>query len=373
MFAKKIIIVGCYGFKNTGDEVILASLVSSLKKLSPDMEITVFSGDPEYTQAVHKVDSVTRIVKFPCIFKDFFKRITSIKNCNLLIIGGGGLYNDTWHIVPYGSLEILTAKIFRKKIVICGVDVGPYKYRISQVLAKFFLNAADLVTVRSKGSIEELKKLGVNGIEVADLALLIERGNKKRAQELIESSDIPSENLVGISLRQLEKIGKVLNIVSIAKTLDKFVELTDKNLLFIPFQFTADISVSREIINLMKNKRKIYLWDRESDFMEINDIISKLDFMVGMRLHSIVLASINEVPFLAISYYPKVKNFCEMFTEVLPYVELQHIENSDNFCSALLKSYRNRKKYKEIISSNLEILREKATTNIEVIRKILEE
>jgi len=371
---KRVIILGCYGFRNTGDEAILSGLINSLKKVFPHIEITVFSGDPEYTKATHKVDAVNRIEKFPCIFKDFLKRIRYIKNCNLLIIGGGGLYNDIWHKMPYGFIELVFAKMFNKKVAICGVDIGPYHSTISKILAKFFFNMVDLITVRSKGSMKELRNMRINALESADLAFLIKGGDKNKAEELLKDNKIPTENLIGISMTsiQLEKRGKSLNFISIAKTLDKFLESTDKSLLFIPFQYQQDIEISRKIINLMENRKKVYLWDKDSNFIEINDIISNLDFMIGMRLHSNILAAINEIPFLAISYNPKVKNFCEMFTEILPYLELQDIKSSDNFYNMLIKTYQNRKKFKEIISSDIQFLMEKASTTIKVLSGIID-
>ena len=44
---KKICISGYYGFNNFGDETILKILIDNLKQINPEINITVFSSNPE--------------------------------------------------------------------------------------------------------------------------------------------------------------------------------------------------------------------------------------------------------------------------------------------------------------------------------------
>jgi len=369
-----VVIVGFYGHKNTGDEAILASLIGFLKNIDYSIKITVFSANPSYTKSVHGVDAIKRVVKFPEFFEALFKRLSYIRKCNLLIVGGGGLYNDNWHIIPYGTVEILIAKIFNKKIVIAGVEIGPYRHNISKILTRFVLKLSNMVIVRSRGSKDYLDKLKVDGLESADLTFLLDRGNQERGKKILVNNNIPTNKIVGICVRGLENSPKrKLNIQAIGKCLDEFIESNKVNLLFLPFQYPEDNKISQQLIEIMKNKNKIYFLNKELMYNEINDIICNLDFLIGMRLHSIIFAANNNIPFFAISYHLKVKNFCEMFTEVLPYVELDDIKEFKDFYGPLMKAYRNRKKFKEIISSDIQFLMEKAGITIKVLSDIIDD
>ena len=81
---KRIVLSGYYGFKNFGDEAILSVLI---KRLQKDKNIiTVISSDPEYTKSLHS--GIKSIKTF-----DFRKIIGSIYKSDILISGGGSLYN----------------------------------------------------------------------------------------------------------------------------------------------------------------------------------------------------------------------------------------------------------------------------------------
>ena len=82
----KILLSGYYGFDNAGDEAVLYAILQSLRKAIPDGEITVLSNQPEQTEAQYKVRAVDRWNK-----KALYREV---KNCDLLISGGGSLLQD---------------------------------------------------------------------------------------------------------------------------------------------------------------------------------------------------------------------------------------------------------------------------------------
>lgn len=364
----KVLILGYYGFRNTGDEAMLNALIKHLRAFSK--EICVFSGDPKYTSTLHNVSSVKRSLKFPGIAKELLSRVRTIKQCDIMIIGGGSLFNDKWHIFPFGLYEATWCKIFGKKIIVCGVDVGPYNSFLAKIMAKLFFKAIDGIAVRTKGSSRELKKLKIeNHLIATDLAFLNERGNKDNGKKLLLNNNIPVKNLVGVSLRHYKGITEK-NISEIARSLDLFIQNTNANLLFIPFQYHLDIGICNKTINMMESRDKVYLWDRESDFREIIDIMSVLDFMIGMRLHSLIFSAINEVPFLGIAYHLKVVNFCKMFYPNMPYILFENILHTD-FSELLLKTYKEKEKYKSILLNSLPLFKRKSKINITLIESLL--
>ena len=79
-----IAISGYYGFENFGDEAILSVLAKELK--SRGHNVTVFSKNPRFTSAKLGVNSV-----YTFSLKSI---INTLKNCDVLISGGGSLLQD---------------------------------------------------------------------------------------------------------------------------------------------------------------------------------------------------------------------------------------------------------------------------------------
>jgi len=51
----KVALKGYYGMGNMGDEAILSVIIKRLRRANPNIEIFVFSKDPEETKRLHNV------------------------------------------------------------------------------------------------------------------------------------------------------------------------------------------------------------------------------------------------------------------------------------------------------------------------------
>lgn len=56
----QLVLSGYYGFHNIGDEAILQSIIKSLKKEIPNIQLVVMSNDPDYTREMYDVEAVDR-------------------------------------------------------------------------------------------------------------------------------------------------------------------------------------------------------------------------------------------------------------------------------------------------------------------------
>ncbi|HEY4562389.1 MAG TPA: polysaccharide pyruvyl transferase family protein, partial [Thermoanaerobaculia bacterium] len=86
----RILIGGYYGHGNAGDEAILAGMLDALRALRPGLEVTVASGDPARTTAEHGVRAVAA--------GDLPALIAAVAASDLVVLGGGGLFQDYWPV-----------------------------------------------------------------------------------------------------------------------------------------------------------------------------------------------------------------------------------------------------------------------------------
>src|SRR3954471_14776682 len=85
----RIGITGSYGGLNLGDEAILQSMLTELRREIPGCEISVFSRDAEDTKKRHQVDRSIPVRKLSR------SEVTpEIERLDLLLFGGGGILYD---------------------------------------------------------------------------------------------------------------------------------------------------------------------------------------------------------------------------------------------------------------------------------------
>ena len=367
----KIMISGYYGFNNTGDEAILTSMVRAFKEKIPQIKIVTLSKNPLQTSRSYDINSINRL--------NLIKILICLRDTNLFISGGGGLLQDStgkgWSTLYYLGL-IFIARMFSVPIMIYAQGIGPINKQVNKRLIKWILNKVDLITVRDSSSKELLENLGVvsSSIHVnSDAAFLLK---KRQAFDVINKYPHIKEimcsdnySTIGISVRDCNKVNKDLKGV-FAKLADDLIERFKVKIVFLPFKFNEDIYISEEIISLMKNKTQIKILKDKLEPEELLSILSHLSLMVGVRLHSIIFSTIANIPFIAINYDPKVKNFVESLC--LPELLLESDNISLKTVKEKIKYIReNKDKIDRILLEKTKILEEKACSNNELVFKIL--
>ena len=370
----KIMISGYYGFNNTGDEAILTSMVRAFKERIPQIKIAVLSQDPLQTSQAYQVKAINRL------------HLISILNClrdtNLFISGGGGLLQDStgkgWSILYYLGL-ILVAKIVKVPVMIYAQGIGPVSKQINKKLMKWILNKVDLITVRDNSSKELLENLGVVRPSIyvnSDPSFLLRRKDTKdtidimdkytHIRELIYSN---SHSVVGISVREYKENREDLKEI-FAKVADYLIENYKAKIIFLPFKFDEDVCISEEILSLMKNKNQANVLRTRLEPEELLSLLYRLSLMVGVRLHSIIFSTMADIPFIALNYDPKVKNFVESLglSELL--LELDDT-SLKNFKEKVKYIKENNDRIKKILSKKVKILEEKAFSNNDLVFKFL--
>lgn len=340
----KIVISGFYGVGNLGDESILSSILSSIKKQFPNAEFTVLSSNPTETSKLYCVNAVFRPDFGPKWFKTDFKKMwNAIKSSDLVIIGGGGLLEDihNYFSIPRYLHTVILAKLFRKSVMFYSVGVGPISNKLSKFMVRSICNISDIITVRDQKSKETLDCLGISNVSILvseDPVFLLEEVDSSLAKKILVREKVPLDKpLIGVSVRQIEWYN--LNYSSLAKFLDYLISSQDVTVVFVPFGrdgSPTDLDLSRQIIDQMKHKA--YALEEVYSPSETLGIIKQFDFLIGMRFHSLMMGAITGVPTLGICYLPKV----EILLTELGYNKLHYVKGdfSDLTYEDLIEKFR---------------------------------
>ena len=148
---KKILISGYYGFDNFGDEAILQTLVTNLKRINCD--ITVLSHNPKKTASNYDVKSINSF--------SILKVFINILKCDIFISGGGSLLQDITSLknLIYYLTVIVIALVFNKKVVIFAQGFTPFRTKLGKFFTSFVLKYCDKIYVRDIKSQELLKTM----------------------------------------------------------------------------------------------------------------------------------------------------------------------------------------------------------------------
>lgn len=329
----RISIFGYYGQDNAGDEAILSALSQGIKKTMPETIVTAYSGKPTETAANHGIEAYSFFKLSPkAIIKGllsrtrlaYIKAVYNFLKTDLVIIGGGGLYFDNkdsnkW-IFDYINL-IHLAKLFRKKVALCGISVGPLHHQSSkEAIAQAFIKA-DLISVRDKLSKQLLIEQGIPADHInviPDLVFTFNSAEPAKISAILKLEGIEEANTKVLALvpccYNTTKAGWLTQYVNFC---EHILASCNTTLWMVPLQrhdtfddLSAAMSIYENLSPIAQEKVSVIKGKYAPD--EIQGILSKADFVFAERLHGSIMALNTNTPFMGIAYMQKVDGVLEL-------------------------------------------------------------
>lgn len=303
-------ITGSYGGCNLGDEAILHSMIAQLRASVPDVEICAFTGDPDDSVRRHSVERGAFNVG---VGRDDL--LPEIERLDLLVVGGGGILYDYWLGEHIREIELaLEADV---PVMIYAVGVGPLKDAAMKRALRNLLERVDVITVRDLRSRHALEKLGVDGrVRVtADPALVLEAEPLDPDALKREGLD-GKDRLVGMSVREPGPAAPDIEIDAyhsqLAAAADYMIDRFDADVVFVPMEpQVQDARHSHAVIAKMHRAQRAGVLKGDYSPGELLALAGYFSFAVGMRLHFLIFAALQRVPFVALPYASKVMGFVE--------------------------------------------------------------
>lgn len=311
----RIVVSGYYGFRNSGDEAVLRSILLALAEQGEangvSIQPVVLSADPAWTSRMYGVEAVRRMHP-----KDV---LNALRTSDGLISGGGSLLQDATSAktIPYYTGIIKLAQFLGKPTFIYSQGIGPVNRRWMDPLIRSSMRKSAYVSVRDAESAALLERIGVphGRIEVVPdpvmgLPLPAGAAAGRAPAAAGEAAAVP---VLGVSLRHWRKDG-----ADLGRAADALAELASRRavrLRFLPFHTPDDAETSKLVMERLGGRlaggSSAELAAPGDDPQQMLLEVSRCDALFGMRLHALIYAANQMVPMLGLSYDPKIDQFLQ--------------------------------------------------------------
>jgi polysaccharide pyruvyl transferase CsaB len=291
MSKMRVLLSGYYGKGNGGDEALLATL---LQMLPEHVTPVVLSGNPQETRDRYLVESSDRMSPLSLI--------EALRSSDAFIWGGGSLIQDvTSSISPfyYGSLMVLAQKM-KLKTVAWAQGIGPIKRSLTRSLARNTYSNCTKVSVRDRASAALLSDWQIPFILAPDPVWALE------SKPVPGLWDLPAPR-VAVTLRSHPQLTQT-RLANLIRALVDFQKATQTFILLLPFQRSKDLSIAETIQPHLADVSKIMCLE---DPQLLKGVYRGVEMVIGMRLHSLIMAASEGCRCFALSYDPKVNRLME--------------------------------------------------------------
>lgn len=339
---KSILVLGGYGYGNTGDEAQCAATLELLTNRYKNYQILNLTPSVNYSIKIHPAfhhdlasrcaffsanktttvygDSYPQLILFGfksllILLNSFLVRanlptllcspssvklMVQMKNSSLIYFCGGGfLTGDTLSRLLDGIIFCKIAKILGVPVVMSGQTIGRFKNFAVKKLAHWGFKDVNLITTRDKSySLNDLKEIGISGdnvFETHDDALYCEKSYNYDFN-IDGKYAVVNFHFWGMNNEKKDEIiGKINKIVSFI--LEKYSSLT---LVFIPMHETDVESYNYYISKYSSNRFCLFKYDY--DFRKVRGVISKSEFCLTMKHHPIIFSVGENIPVISMVY-----------------------------------------------------------------------
>lgn len=311
----RLLVAGYYGCDNAGDEAILGGLLAGLRQAAPHVEVVVASGDPPATAAAHGVQVIDR-EDVPAILEE-------LRRGDLLVLGGGGLFEDYWEIpaermlsragggLPYYVGLPALAALVGTRSMICAVGVGPLHTEQGRELAASAFALTAGATVCDEASRELLAAIDpavAARVEVtADAALLLPDAPEEVALELRARLGLATgERPLGLALRPWSRTPAGEGwLDEVTEALAHHLERTGARLLLLPFD-AGDAALADGLARRLAAGDRVIRAPAGLEPFALLALVKECRAIVAMRYHAALFALRAGILPVALTYDPKV-------------------------------------------------------------------
>lgn len=327
-------LLGSNSGRNAGDAAILSAVIDEFSRLDPDAEFFVPTTNMEFVRRSYK-DFGGRVKPVNILPYTGSVRLlgpttmAAIARSDAAFICDGIIFDVRLFNPAFNFLITLIglapwARLVRSKLFGYCMGIGPLRTRAGRLFTRWVSHHATEMLVRENDSRELLLQSGVDPGKIsvwADVAYVTRPAGPERVDQILKELGLPTDQpLVGVNVTRyigdwvatggLDKEGFLDVFRQVFKELSQ--RLDPARLLLICTQ-RMDLEFARELRDRMGEEGLPILINDPAledgtgyDCHDLMGVMGRLELFIGMRLHSLILASAMKTPIVGIVYAPKV-------------------------------------------------------------------
>jgi len=391
---KKICVIGNFSGRNAGDAALLEGLLTDVFSINQDLEFLIPTINKKFVEKTYKQFPIKAVPMMPwnLSLKIFGVPIVrAILNSDVIMLADAILFdrrfwNPTYNYLSTLSMVLPMAKKKGIPTILYNMSLGPVSSRLGKLCMRRVLDCSDLVIVRDMESIEMLNSLNLqhNDVKIgADCALNISLPPVERIEQIKKNESIFEEKGRYLSFNISSYVGGVfvkgtkkgidINrfIQIIAETIDRIIEEMNKKIIIIITQL-MDLSIARKILKKVYNRQSTTLISNKTyNHNEIAGILSKVEINVGMRTHSLILATSFCTPTICIIAYPKNRGYMKTIEQEERMIEFGDSFTTENLFTLIKDTWKNRGRIKRELEPVIAREKAKAKQSAGYLKKYL--
>jgi polysaccharide pyruvyl transferase WcaK-like protein len=345
MKRNRVLLLGAYGQTNLGDDVLLYNYLKFLtEKGFKEIYINTARADLLPKSVMSKFDNVK---VFETYNTSTLKLLSLLRQSDCVVYGGGTVYKELYSSTGRSKYAVilnvmgfnLIARLLGKRVYGFHIGIGTIKSAFGRLITKLALNFSEETSFRDEKSYlyaKDVLRVNNRKITLSTDGMFI----NSEWESVWDTLEIPkhSGRTVGVNLLSdiPDWVDRKAYINSMVQFLDKLMADGDF-VVFMPFQTDFDGHDDLTMINkevLPKLKGKNYYVAQDLALQNIISCLKQLDMLVGMRFHSLLLATMARTPFVGLAYDTK----CWRFMDEIGYPHALKIE--DLTADALYEKYQ---------------------------------
>jgi len=342
-----ITLLGNNSGRNLGDAAILSSIMEHLSTELKGVKFYVPSIAPNWiTKHYAKKYNVTPIDVMPWTLSLRLLGLPTLRcfaksDVALIcdgIIFGKKLFNPAFNYLITLFFLVPFAKLFKCKLVCYNCGIGPFPCKLSKWMAKYLINNCDLVTMREDDSRQLAKEIGVNK-EIhltGDSAFINPVDSTEVGKGLLKQIGISTDTdeVVGVNVTKyldtwLTKEEQLKSGSDLLTTIANGILEAKKHRDFKPVIFCTqpmDLATCQKLAELIQAP----IIDNTNYLShQIQAAMRECKAFIGMRFHSLILASAVAAPIIGLIYAPKVRGYMRLLKCPELGLELASLTNND--------------------------------------------
>lgn len=388
---KTIAVLGNFSGRNAGDAAILGNLLDDIAATHPETRFLIPTLNAQFVQrhfGHHNIKPMS-LMPWNGALKIFgLPTFQAMLQSDLVLVTDNILFDRKLlnPLFNYLSTIALIAPVCQRRgipIVLYNASLGPITTPMGAKAIQRVLEASPLLILRDEQSKHLLDRLQLNYPPVyinADCAINTVPPAAKRMEQIIQKEGLfqNSNGTLGFNInayidnwrKDESGFGRDRFLQTIGETLDRMIAQLDCDVLYFITQ-VMDTQITEESLKYVKRRDRVkVVSNADYTYQEIAGLLQRVEVHVGMRTHSIILASGVNTPVVGINSYPKTAGFMKTIGQDHWAINFDQL-NTESLVTLIQKAWQERHTTRETMKPLVQREQAKARSSVDLITQLL--